>query len=91
MWPQGFSIRLIGTKDCIKCTAFKRYLDQSKYPYAFYDAGAPEVQKQLDEWMITDMPVLQILKEGDIVYQFLPGIKSTKTILTMMYTKGAKR
>lgn len=91
-WPLGFSVRLIGKKDCHKCRAFRGYLDQSGLPYDYYDAENPndEVQKQLDKWMITDMPVLQILKDNAVIHQYLPGLKSTRSIMTMMKTIGAK-
>jgi hypothetical protein len=91
MWPTGFSVRLVGTTDCLKCSAFRQYLDAQKYPYEFYDADVPEHQQQLNQWMITDMPVIQILKNGDKVHQFMPGIKSTKTIVAMMNQFGGKK
>lgn len=84
MWPTDFSVRIVGTEDCLKCRAFRQYLDVAKYPYEFYDADRQEVQSQLDEWQITEMPVLQILRQGEKVHQFMPGIKGTKTIISMM-------
>ena len=93
MWPDGFSVRLIGTQDCHKCNGFRQYLDQAKYPYEYFDANNPDEQSQsqLDKWMITEMPVLQVLKHGVVIHQFFPGLKSTRTILSVMHAKGAKR
>lgn len=91
MWPEGFSLRMIGRNDCHKCSAFRQYLDQSNYAYEYFDADRDEVQEQLDKWMITDMPVLQILRSGQSVHQFLPGLKSTKTILAMMNSLRVKQ
>ena len=84
MWPSGFSVRIIGQNDCEQCVSFRTYLDSAGYEYEYYDAERPDIQEQLDEWLIKDMPVLQILKDGKIIHQFLPGLKSTKTILSVM-------
>lgn len=77
--------RLISSKDCDKCKAYKNVLDKQGFAYEEYDADNTENQVQLDAWKIDDMPVVQIVHRLDdgteiVKCQFLPGAVSTRSL-----------
>lgn len=68
------SIRIVKSKDCPRCRAYIKQLDTVGFKYSVYDADAPENQKQLDEWKIDIMPVVQVIKEdGSLLEQLSRG------------------
>ena len=77
--------RIIGSRDCPKCAIMKSICEKYKISYEMYDADVQENQKQLDEWNIEEMPVIQIIDEfGKKLHQFMPGIVSINGINIMM-------
>ena len=80
-------VRIIESKHCDSCKSYLEQIQKIKhYPdYELYSADVPEHQEQLDKWMITDMPVVQIIDDnGEKLHQFLPGQMSARAILIMM-------
>lgn len=75
----SITVRVIGKKDCHRCTDYRKVLDNMKYPYEFYDADTGD-DKYMDAYMIDDMPVVQLLRDGKPIDQFLPGPVSTVRI-----------
>lgn len=41
-------------------------LDKHGFKYEVYDGAHPDHQKQLDEWKVFDMPVVQIIFKDDV-------------------------
>ena len=55
-------IRIIKSADCENCTAYLKKLEKYGFKeYDIYDADDPKNQKQLDEWNIEDMPIIQTI------------------------------
>lgn len=76
--------RIIKQEDCPRCRLYLKMLDKQKYDYLIYDADLEQNQKQLDEWKISMMPVVQIvdIKDGsqEVVFQFPVGQFSPRAI-----------
>ncbi len=76
--------RIIKTRECSICDLWLPRLDKQDFQYEIYDADAPENQKELDDWGIDDLPVIQIVQrtdESDVVkFQFPPGTYSVRAI-----------
>lgn len=79
-------VRVISSDNCPICQDYLRRLQQQRdFSFEIYDGRAPENQSQLDQWRITEMPVVQIVKEdGTVMHQFLSGGVSTRTIQHIM-------
>lgn len=80
-----FQVRVIKSEGCFKCKNYLKILTAQKYSFVIYDADLPENQKQLDDWKIDAMPVVQIIDQKndgttEIVFQFAPGRWSTRSI-----------
>ena len=67
-------IRIIKSSDCEKCKSYFNKLDKFGFTeYDIYDADEPKNQKQLDEWNIEEMPVIQVYDPStDKVYYTFP-------------------
>ena len=74
------NVRIITTKHCPKCKAYLDRLNQQQFNYQIYDADDPDNQNQLDEWGILDMPVVQLVDNQKILFQFAPGTFSPRAI-----------
>jgi len=62
-----------------------KVLDKFAMQYENYDADDPLHQKQLDEWKVINMPVLQIINESNsVLFQFPPGQPGINTIKLKM-------
>lgn len=77
--------RIIKSIGCPRCRIYLKTLSKQKYDYLIFDADLKENQKQLDEWRINSMPVVQIVNVKDDgvqekVFQFPPGQLSPRSI-----------
>ncbi len=77
--------RIVTSDSCPKCKFYIKALARQKYKFEKYDADAKANQKQLDEWRITNMPVVQIIENKDngdpiVWFQFGPGQVSPRAI-----------
>jgi len=78
-------VRIIKTQECSICEMWLPRLDQQGFLYETFDADALGNQKQLDEWKIDDLPVVQIVNRANddtetVKYQFAPGSWSVRAI-----------
>lgn len=73
-------VRIIGSKDCPKCDLTKRNFEKDGLEYEWYDADLDDNQEQLDGWRITNLPVIQLYNENNILLQFPPGPFTPKTV-----------
>jgi glutaredoxin len=74
-------VRIISSKNCSKCKGYLSRLDKQGFKYQVYDSDDPANKKQLDEWRITDLPVIQIVDDGgNVAYPFPAGTYSTRFI-----------
>jgi arsenate reductase-like glutaredoxin family protein len=84
-------LRIIKSKDCLVCKNYLPRLDKSGIVYELYDADDPANQKQLDEWKIDDLPVVQIVNSnGSIKYQFPHGAYSPTVLRYKMEELAAR-
>lgn len=77
--------RVIKSAGCARCRIYLKTLAKQKYEHLIYDADLKENQKELDEWKINMMPVIQIVDVKDDgtqekVFQFPPGQFSSRSI-----------
>lgn len=77
--------RIIKSVDCARCRIYLKTLSKQNYEHLIFDADLKENQKQLDEWKINMMPVVQIVdvkEDGtqEKVFQFPPGQFSSRSI-----------
>ena len=68
-----YKIRLISSESCKICSYYKKVLARYNVSYELYDADNKDNQKELDSWRISQMPVIQIINDNKVVYQFPPG------------------
>lgn len=75
--PMGLKPRIIKSAGCPRCKIYLKTLAKQGYEHLIYDADLPQNQKELDQWKINMMPVVQIVEEKDgsydVVHQFPPG------------------
>jgi len=76
--------RIIKKRDCKICEPWLKVLDRQDFPYIIYDADDSTNQQQLDDWRITNMPVLQLIEGTEVLYQFPPGRYSVRLIKAKM-------
>lgn len=79
--------RIIKSAGCPRCKIYLKTLARQEYEHIIYDADLKENQKELDEWKINMMPVVQIVDVKDdgtqkVVFQFAPGQWSARHINT---------
>lgn len=77
--------RIIKASACARCKIYLKTLSKQNYEYIVYDADEKGNQKELDEWKINVMPVVQIVNVKDdgtqqMVFQFAPGQWSPRHI-----------
>jgi len=77
--------RIIKSAKCPRCKIYLKTLSLQKYDYLIFDADLKENQKELDQWKINMMPVVQIVDVKDDgtqekVFQFPPGQFSPRSI-----------
>ena len=76
--------RIIKSNNCKICKSYLERLDSQGFKYEIYDADDPKNQKQLDEWRVEKMPVVQIveIKKDEVIvrYQFASGTYSPRMI-----------
>lgn len=80
MW----AVRIIKKEGCAICKSFIERLSLDKtFTFDVMDADAPDLQKQMDEWKIDEVPVVQIYDtDGKLPpFHFPPGTFSKSTIL----------
>jgi arsenate reductase-like glutaredoxin family protein len=74
-------VRIIKTKKCLICESYLPRLNKQGFEYTVYDADNPANEKELDEWKIEKMPVIQLVDDdGAVKYQFPPGTFSPRAI-----------
>ena len=91
--------RIIKKEGCFKCKNYIKALNKQGYEFLIFDADLKENQKQLDEWKIDAMPIVQIVdvKEDGTeikVYQYPPGRWATRQIddkIKALSSKGDKK
>lgn len=67
-------VRIIKTEKCSDCRLYIKQLDTVGFVYESMDGNDPQFSKEMDEWKIDKMPVVQILSDsGELLYQFPPG------------------
>ena len=67
-------VRIIKTEKCSDCRAYIKRLDKVGFVYESMDGNDQRFSKELDEWKIDKMPVVQILSDsGELLFQFPPG------------------
>lgn len=77
--------RIIKSVKCDHCHIYLKQLAAQKYDHLIYDADLPENTKELDDWKINAMPVIQIVdvKENgtqEMIHQFPPGPFSPRIV-----------
>ena len=78
----ALKFRIIKSNTCKKCIFYIPQLQQQGYQFDIYDGDAPENQKQLDEWRITEFPIVQIVDENNnLIEQCYPGPIAGRLIL----------
>ena len=55
-------MRLVGQSSCKICLSYRQQLDTMKYSYEVFDGDDPSNVPQLDAWLITKFPVVQIVE-----------------------------
>lgn len=55
-------------------------LNSQNYDFETYDADLPEHQEKLDKWGIQSFPVVQILENDKLLFQFPEGAFSIRVI-----------
>lgn len=74
-------VRIIKSDDCPICKTYLARLTAQKFEFEIYDGDDPSHQAELDQWGITDYPVVQILDDNRIVkHQFPRGTYSPLAI-----------
>lgn len=75
-------VRIITKESCPKCKSYLQRLDAQGFQYFKYDADADANQKQLDEWKVDEIPVVQVLSadQTKVLHQFAPGTFSPRAI-----------
>lgn len=79
--------RVISSVGCPKCKFYLTVLRKQGFEFDVYDADDQKNQKELDEWRISSMPVVQIIdikEDGTIkkLWQFPSGQISPRSIRT---------
>lgn len=88
-FSQNLKVRVIfSPKDIFKCKHYLEYLDKNNYYYSLYNADLEENQDELDEWKISSLPTVQIVKGTKIIFQFAGGTVSIKAITQILKLKG---
>ena len=77
--------RIVKSIHCKDCRHYLKVLDEQNFDYLIYDADDEANLKQLDEWKISFMPVVQIVdvkSDGseEFVSQLPPGQWSVRAI-----------
>lgn len=57
-----FKMRLVSSDHCQICMAYRAQLDAMKYDYEVFNADDKTNGSQLDAWLITKFPVVQIVE-----------------------------
>lgn len=75
---RNIKVRIIKSEHCDTCKSYLPRLQKLGYAFEVYDGDAVDHQKQLDEWKITEFPVVQILSitesgEAEVEHQFQQG------------------
>jgi len=88
--------RIIKNKSCPRCRIYLKTLARQKYDHLIFDADLEENQKELDEWRINTMPVVQIVDVKDdgtqkMVFQFPPAPISPRQIDTQIKILNKQR
>lgn len=70
--------RIITSAGCPRCKIYLKTLAKQKYEHIIYDADSKKNTKEMDNWKINMMPVVQIVDVKDdgtqeMVFQFPPG------------------
>lgn len=63
-------VRIIKSENCSTCKFYIKRLNDAKFTFESYDGDEPANSKQLDDWGIEDYPVVQIVQDEKILYQF---------------------
>lgn len=58
-------MRLVSSKSCKVCEGYRQRLNDAKYSYEVFDADDNANSAQLDAWLITKFPVVQIVEIMD--------------------------
>lgn len=73
--------RIISSEKCPKCKFYLRVLKKQKFSnFEVFNADDASNQSQLDAWKISHMPVVQIIEEDKVLFQFQPGQISPRAI-----------
>ena len=60
-------IRIIGKEDCKYCNALRQSYSMQQVDFEYWDGDKDELQDQLDEMGIINMPVIQIVDDKEQV------------------------
>lgn len=78
-------VRVIKSDDCAICKSYVRRLNSEKFVHEQMDGDAEENQGFLDQWNVTEYPVVQILNDnGDVLHSFPRGTWSPRAIRAKM-------
>jgi hypothetical protein len=78
-------VRVIKSDDCPICRSYVSRLRKENFAFEMMDGDADENQTFLDEWNITEYPVVQILNDqGKVLHSFPKGTWSPRAIRAKM-------
>jgi len=64
-------IRVFGSDDCKRCKVYLPELEEANIEFVFIDAEADEHEELCDEYDIDELPVTQIVVDGEVLGELI--------------------
>jgi glutaredoxin len=64
------TIRIIKSENCPICKSYVSRLQAQNFSFVTYDGDSKDNSDQLDKWNVNSFPVVQIVDNGNVVYQY---------------------
>lgn len=68
-------IRIFGSDDCERCKVYLPALEKANIEFIFIDAEAEENDELCDEYEIDELPVTQIVVDGQVLGELIGSIQ----------------
>ena len=66
-------LRVITSEGCHKCKFYLKVLSKANFEFETLSGDDEKNDDKLDAWRITEYPVVQIISNGEVRFQFPPG------------------
>lgn len=85
------TVRIIKSESCPICKSYITRLQAQNFAFDTYDGDDKANSEQLDQWNVDSFPVVQILDENKVVYQYqneaTPSPDALKRKITQLENK----